>query len=79
MLARARARRRPPKPPGPPPPGPWWLDAACALLMLGLFVVAVLRGQAVWAAWDGFWFCANGTAAVRRWQWDRYDRWKDGR
>ncbi len=31
-----------------------------------------------WAALNGALFCLNGEEAIRRWQWDRYNRWKGG-
>jgi hypothetical protein len=77
-LDRVRARRRPPQPPGKPPIYPWWLSAAMAL-MLGYFGVRrALEPNWFWMAWDGFFAAANGHYAVRRWQWDRYNRWRGG-
>lgn len=78
-LDRVRARRRPPKPPGEPPFFPWWWNSLCALTNLVITVRALLRGDTTWAALNGFLFCVNGNFAVRRWQWDRYNRWKGGR
>lgn len=78
VLVRARARRRPRKPPGRPPLFPWWVSAACFLAMTVTGVSHMLDANYGWAAWDGFWGAVNGHFAIRRWQWDRYDRWKGG-
>jgi hypothetical protein len=79
VLARVRTRRRPPKPPGEPPLFPWWLSAAMTLALVCAGVRRTLEPNWFWMAWDGFFAAANGHYAVRRWQWDRYNRWKGGR
>jgi hypothetical protein len=77
-LTRVRVRRRPRKPPGRPPFFPWWFSAAMALMMVLFGITNTLEADWFWVAWDGFFAAANGHYAVRRWQWDRYNRWKDG-
>ena len=78
-LTRTRARRRPRKPPGEPPFWPWWFSGLCALMSLVVTFRALLRNETTWAAFNGALFCVNGHQAIRRWQWDRYNRWKGGR
>jgi hypothetical protein len=77
--ARTRVRRSPKKPPGRPPFCPWWLSGAFALLLVGFGIERTLEANWPWVAWDGFWAAVNGSQAIRRWQWDRYNRWKGGR